>query len=130
MALIFYKCNTCGNIILKVKDGGTTPSCCGKLMTELTPESTDGDLDKHVPVCSRNRNTVCVNVGKTDHPMTEMHHIDFIALETSRGIYLRYLDWDQCDNCNPKACFTISEFELPIAVFTYCNLHGLYLEMC
>lgn len=46
----FYICSVCGNLVEKIVDGGTTPSCCGKPMRELFPASTDGAVEKHVPV--------------------------------------------------------------------------------
>ena len=128
MALMFYKCSVCGNLILKVKDGGTVPSCCDRLMIEEVPESTDGDLEKHVPSIATNENIVCVTIGQIEHPMTEMHHIEFIALETDRRIYIHYLDYSDSNNCKPQACFSICNSEEPIAAYAYCNLHGLYLK--
>lgn len=130
MSLKFYKCNTCGNLIVKIFDGGTTPSCCGKVMTELFPESTDGSLEKHVPVCGRNRDIINVRVGAQDHPMTDMHHIEFIVLETNKGFYLKNTYYPGCEICHPTACFTLGHSEEPVAVYAYCNLHGLYLAEC
>lgn len=130
MSLKFYKCNTCGNIIVKIVDQDTTPSCCGKIMTELRPGMTDGALEKHVPSVGRNRNIVCVTVGSVEHPMEDMHHIEFIVLETTKGFTVKYTYYEGCNNCAPRACFNLGEGEEPVAVYEYCNLHGLYVKEC
>lgn len=129
MSLKFYKCNTCGNLIVKIIDGETIPVCCGKQMTELRPAMTDGALEKHVPVWKRDKNTVDVTVGQIEHPMTLLHHIDFIVLETTKGFYVQNVFNSDCENCKPEACFTICKDEEPVAVYEYCNLHGIYVSM-
>ena len=45
-----YKCEICGNIIEKVIDKGVPVMCCGKPMVELTANTSDGALEKHVPL--------------------------------------------------------------------------------
>ena len=37
MATKFYKCPHCGNVIVKMVDGGPVPVCCGEPMNELDP---------------------------------------------------------------------------------------------
>lgn len=128
--LKLFKCNTCGNIVVKIIDSGVTPSCCGKNMTELIPESTDGALEKHVPVFERKGNVICITVGKEEHPMTDMHHIEFIILETNKGFYIHRIHKEGCEVCLPKACFYMVAGEEPVAVYEYCNLHGLYVCNC
>ena len=102
MATVFYKCPICGNVIMKVEDGGPVPHCCGQEMTRLEPKTMDpsdnmggkdtGLTEKHVPTIERlNDCTVRVCVGSNPHPMTQLHHICFIWLETECGGQLRYL---------------------------------------
>ncbi len=126
MALKFYKCNTCGNIIIKLHDSQMPTECCGKIMEELQPESTDGDKEKHVPKCLVKNNTVCIEVGKIKHPMTKEHHIEFIILETNKGFYVRKFELKECTECIPKACFNLSDGEFSLAAYEYCNIHGIY----
>ena len=55
------------------------------------------------------------------HPMTEEHYIQWICLVTSKGI--QRVNLSSTDK--PEAVFYIGE-EKPVAVYEYCNLHGLW----
>ena len=46
-------------------------------MQLLTANTTDGAREKHVPVVTREGNTVSVNVGSVDHPMIPEHYIEW-----------------------------------------------------
>ena len=50
MALKFYQCNHCGNVAVKPYDKGVPLMCCGEKMTELTANTVDAAVEKHVPV--------------------------------------------------------------------------------
>ena len=92
MATKFFLCTTCGNVVVKVVDSGVVPVCCGDEMQELVPASTDGALERHVPVVEcRDDCTIVVKVGSLPHPMAEEHHIAFIFVETANGGQIQYL---------------------------------------
>ena len=59
----FYICRHCGNIIMKLKDSGVPVVCCGEPMEELKAGTTDGALEKHVPVWKAEGGKVTVAVG-------------------------------------------------------------------
>lgn len=120
MATRFYKCNHCGNVIEKVVDKGAPVVCCGERMQELIPNTVDASGEKHVPVVTQlDENTIKVEVGSVAHPMLEEHHIAFIYVETERGgIRVNLTD-------KPEAVVYLGD-ERPIAVYEYCNLHGLW----
>lgn len=118
----FYKCNICDNIVMKLYDSGIPVKCCGRSMEELVPGTVDAALEKHVPVYRINGCEVLVKVGSDPHPMTEDHYIMWIALETNRGIQVKELKPGDF----PCACFRICEDDAVIAVYEYCNLHGLW----
>lgn len=118
----YYICEHCGNIIEYVKESGVAVMCCGQKMTELIPATSDGALEKHLPLVKVEGENVYVEVGSVEHPMTEAHFIQWIAIETSRGsqkVKLEYTD-------KPKAVFKLAEGEKFIAAYEYCNLHGLW----
>ena len=46
----FYRCEHCGNVITHFVDSGVPVVCCGEPMKELTPNTTDAAVEKHVPV--------------------------------------------------------------------------------
>ncbi len=91
-------------------------------MRELKANTTDAAQEKHVPEVSVEGNLVKVKVGSVEHPMTEEHHIAFIYLETENGVTRKDLD----HTGKPEAVFALAEGEKPVAVYEYCNLHGLW----
>lgn len=117
----FYRCKHCGNIIEKIIDSGVSVICCGEEMTELVPNTTDAATEKHVPAVVVDGSKVTVQVGSVAHPMTEEHYIQWICLVTSKGI--QRVNLSSTDK--PEAVFFIGE-EKPVAVYEYCNLHGLW----
>lgn len=121
MKLEFYKCAHCGNVAVKLFDQGVPLSCCGEEMTLLRAGETDGAAEKHVPVVTVGE-TIHVEVGSVLHPMMEAHFITMIVLETSKGFQVKYLQPGE----EPKADFAVVPGEEPVAVYEYCNLHGLW----
>ena len=117
-----YICEHCGNMIEFIKNKGVPVQCCGQAMTELVPGTSDGAAEKHVPVYTVNGDFVRVIVGSVEHPMAEVHYIEWIAVETERGIYRKNLKPGEA----PKACFTLGTGETVQGVYAYCNLHGLW----
>ena len=118
----FYLCKHCGNIIQKVEDAGVPVVCCGTPMTELVPNTTEAAFEKHLPVVTIQGNTVKVEVGSVEHPMSEAHLISWIALETKRGwmrVHLKHTD-------KPVAYFTLEDGDEAVAAYEYCNLHGFW----
>ncbi|MGI6765893.1 MAG: desulfoferrodoxin family protein [Lentihominibacter sp.] len=120
--MLFYKCDICGNFITFLGDKYVTPVCCGEEMKEVVANTEDAAQEKHVPVVTRDGNSVEVNVGSVDHPMIPEHYITFIILETNRG----YQKADLKPGQAPKAVFALADGEEPVAAYEYCNLHGLW----
>ena len=118
----FFICEHCGNIVEMVKDKGVPVMCCGQKMTELIPGTSDGAVEKHVPVVTVNGNRVSVVVGEAEHPMLDAHYIEWIAIETSKGVQRKMLKPQQA----PEAEFMLTDGESVEAVYAYCNLHGLW----
>ena len=118
----FYTCKNCGNIATFLKDAKAAKSCCGQEMTELIPGSVDAATEKHVPVVTRSGNILTVNVGSAEHPMLAAHFIQWIAVETNQGSQIKYLKPETA----PEAVFALADGEEVVAVYEYCNLHGLW----
>lgn len=120
MATKFYRCNHCGNVIVKVVNSDVPVVCCGEKMTELLPNTVDASGEKHVPVVTKiNEQTIKVEVGSVAHPMLKEHHIAFIYIETETGGKLVNL------NDKPEATVYLGN-DRATAVYEYCNLHGLW----
>lgn len=118
----FYKCASCAKLLSVIDDAPCTPRCCGEPMKELVANTTDGAKEKHVPVYEVVDGKVCVTVGSVEHPMLDAHYIDFVALRTKNGCQIKKLH----PNDAPKACFAILPEDEVVAVYEYCNLHGLW----
>ena len=119
----FYRCEHCGNIVTFLHSAGVPVMCCGQKMTELVPGTVDAAQEKHVPVVETKGSTAHVKVGAVTHPMLEEHFIQWIALETDQGSQIKYLQPGQ----KPEASFSLAEGEQAVAVYEYCNLHGLWM---
>lgn len=121
MATKFYKCPHCGNVIVKLIDSKVPVVCCGEKMVELTPNTVDASSEKHVPkITILDDKNIKVEVGSVAHPMTSEHYIAFIYVETDKGgIHVNLED-------KPEAIIAIGEATV-VAVYEYCNLHGLWM---
>ena len=117
----FYICAHCGNIVEMVHDAGVPVVCCGQKMDELIPNTVEASGEKHIPAVSIKDGIVEVNVGAVDHPMVDVHWIEWVQLQTDKGSRRHYLNPGEA----PKVSFLLGD-EKPVAVYAYCNLHGLW----
>ena len=120
MATRFFKCRHCGNVIQKVVDSKVPVVCCGEKTEELVPGTVEASVEKHLPVVTWiDEKTIKVEVGSVAHPMLPEHHIAFVYVETENGGIRVDL------NDKPEAVIALGA-EKPVAVYEYCNLHGLW----
>lgn len=117
----FYICEHCGNLVGLLHDAGVPLVCCGQKMTKLEAGTVEASREKHIPVATVKGNMVEVAVGAVMHPMTEEHSIAWVYLETDRGGQRK----DLAPGQEAKVTFALAE-EKPLAVYAYCNLHGLW----
>lgn len=117
----FYKCRHCGNVIVKLVDSTVPVVCCGEPMEELVPNTVDAPGEKHKPVVTKVDDCrIRVQVGSVAHPMLPEHHIAFIYVATEHGGRLVNLT----DRPEAEVCVCGDK---PVAVYEYCNLHGLWM---
>ena len=100
---------------------GAPMICCGEEMTELVPNSVEASVEKHTPDVTVSGASISVSVGSLAHPMENDHHIEFVFVETKRGGQRKRLDIGGA----PTVKFSFDDDE-PVAVYAYCNLHGLW----
>ena len=117
----FYVCPHCGNLVEMVNDAGVNPVCCGQKMKELVPNTVEASGEKHIPAVTLGDGFVEVNVGSVDHPMVDVHWIECVKLVTDKGNHRKSLNPGEA----PNVKFLLGE-EKPLAVYAYCNLHGLW----
>ena len=94
--------------------------CCGQKMEELVPNTVEASGEKHIPVVADlGDGRLKIEVGSVHHPMLEEHHIAFVYVETENGgIRVNLKD-------EPVAEVYVGNTK-PVAVYEYCNLHGLW----
>ena len=117
----FFRCDHCGNLSGLISDMGVPLVCCGQKMTELVPNTAEASTEKHLPSVTASVNSIGVQVGSVPHPMEEGHRIEFVFVETEKGGQRKRLS----TGAEPKCDFCFSD-DKPVAVYAYCNLHGLW----
>ena len=117
----FYICEHCGNLVGMVNDSGVPLVCCGAKMKQLVPGTVEASHEKHIPVVSVENGVVTVAVGSVEHPMSAEHSILWVYLETDKGGQRKNLEV----GAPPVVKFALGD-EKPVAVYAYCNLHGLW----
>lgn len=116
----FYRCPVCKKIVLVMDDSPVPLMCCGNKMEELNPNTVEASVEKHLPVVKAEENTLTVSVGSAAHPMEDAHFIKWIYAETDRGGSRVFFAPGQ----KPEAKIPLTG--KPLAVYAYCNLHGLW----
>lgn len=119
----FYICRHCGNIIGMIKSSGVPVFCCGEKMQQLTPNSVEASGEKHIPVVTVEGDKIKVSVGSAEHPMLTEHFIEWIYVQTEKGGQRKSLNAGDA----PTAEFALAG-DKAVAVYAYCNLHGLWVK--
>lgn len=118
----FFVCKHCGNFIGAIKYSGAKMICCGEAMSELAPNTEEAATEKHIPVVSVNDKVVTVTVGSVAHPMSDVHHIAWIYIQTKQGVQRKCLAIDG----EPTITFALTDGDEVVSAYAYCNLHGLW----
>lgn len=122
MKPIFLTCSQCSAVLEVIGGSREKLTVSGSPFEELTPNTSDGAVEKHLPVVERDGCRVTVKVGSVFHPMTPEHSIEWVYLETKKGSQLiRFTPQDE-----PSATFVLAEGDEPVAAYAYCNLHGFW----
>ncbi len=120
-SLRFFRCNHCGNVVVRLLDKGVPVFCCGEKMEEIFANIVEASTEKHLPVVCVKDGFAEVVVGSVAHPMEEAHYINFVAVETENGYTIKTFQ----PQSEPKAKVYVGD-EKVVAVYEYCNLHGLW----
>ncbi len=92
-------------------------------MKLLVANSTDASTEKHVPVYEMLGNSdMLIRVGGVDHPMTEEHHIGWIAVVYQNSIIHEFLE----PGAAPQITIKIDNGYTG-KIYAWCNLHGLWV---
>ena len=117
--LVIKKCSKCGALVKVLNDCTCDDcgiTCCGEVMNEVKPNSTDAAFEKHVPTYERKENKLEV---KVNHVMDDDHYIEWICFITeSREEYIYFEPGIEAtgvfDDVNTGK------------LYAYCNKHGLW----
>ena len=118
----FYICRHCGNLIGMVHDSGVPVVCCGEKMEALIPNAVEASGEKHLPVVTIEAGVINVNVGSVDHPMIPEHFIKWVYVQTENGGQRKAPKPGDA----PNIFFCLGD-DKAVAVYAYCNLHGLWM---
>lgn len=118
----FYICRHCGNQIAMFHASGVPVVCCGEDMEEVVPNTVEASAEKHLPAVTIKEGVMEVSIGSVEHPMVPEHYIEWIYVETEHGGQYRSLTPED----KPEASFILNG-EKAIAVYAYCNIHGLWM---
>lgn len=122
MEMKIYRCSVCGKIVAVIQDSPSPLICCGQKMELLDPATSDGAVEKHVPVVTVEGNKVTVTVGEVAHPMIDSHYIEWICISTKEGRQRKLLQ----PGMEPKAEFLLTDSDEFVSALAYCNLHSLW----
>lgn len=122
MHLKFYYCKHCGKIVTLVNDSKVPTICCGDIMAEIIPGTTEGVTEKHLPSIKVEGNMVTVTIGSELHPSLPEHYIQWIVLQTDRGTQAKKLN----PGDKPQVEFALLPKENVKAAYEYCNIHKLW----
>ncbi len=118
----FFKCEICGNQAGKILDSGVPMFCCGQPMTQMEVQTVEeGAGEKHLPEVKVEGDKIKVKVGSVEHPMIDAHYIQWIYVKTENGGQRKCLKPGDA----PEAEFALAN-DKAVAVYEYCNLHGLW----
>ena len=118
--LVIKKCLKCGAMVKVIEDckcGDCGIRCCGEPMKKITPNDSDGAIEKHKPTYEIDNDNIVV---KVNHVMEEEHYIEYLCLltdNTEEYVYLKPGDR------------AVAKFKKVTSgkVYSYCNKHGLWV---
>lgn len=90
-------------------------------LVELVPNTTEAAVEKHIPMVTALEHGTEIQVGSTLHPSLEEHYIEWIYVELKKGGLEIPFAWNE----EPKVVIPFAKEEI-VAVYSYCNLHGLW----
>lgn len=116
----FYRCTNCDQVYMILKDSQKPMTCCELETIKLSENENKDESESHKPHIRKVGNFVTMTLP--NHPMIDVHHLDFICLETNKGFQFKSLENQEL----PKAEFILSKGEEIVNVYVYCNVHSLW----
>ncbi|MCS7102528.1 MAG: desulfoferrodoxin family protein [Candidatus Korarchaeum sp.] len=116
----FLLCSVCGRIVEEHVSGRGPLTCCGRIMTQLTPNSS-GFPEDHTPRVYLENGEIIIEVGLVPHDMKDENRILWVEIAKDGSQRIReYLG----SLSRPEASFRRLEGSFFIRVL--CSKHGLW----
>jgi superoxide reductase len=119
--MTFYMCPACNQVHIKLIDTNQEMICCGIPEQAIIENCIEEEVNNHLPSIRKVGNFITISVPH-NHPMVDIHHILFIAIETNEGIQVKYIKKDE----PAQAGFILSNHEYIIKAYVFCNVHLLF----
>lgn len=115
----FYICNICGKVIEIINDTKVPTICCGEAMSLLEANTSEGAIEKHIPVYEIKDKEIIIKVGANEHPMEEDHYIMWVAQVKGDTVTRVELFPGQVPEVK-------MEYKEGATIYAYCNKHSLW----
>ena len=119
MEIVIKKCMHCGAVVKAIEDCNCEDcgiKCCGEPMKNLTPNTSDGAAEKHVPMYEILGDVV---EARVEHVMEEDHYIEWISASYEDKEVVKYLKPGE----EAKEIF---DYVPGMVIYAYCNKHLLW----
>jgi superoxide reductase len=113
----FFRCSHCEQVYIKLIDSNQEMMCCGEKTEQLEKLN---HQDEHAIQIRKTGNFVRIKI-ENHLPMTELHHLKFICIETTHGFHYRKIE----DMKYHEIEFMIGLDEEIRETYVYCNIHLL-----
>lgn len=110
----------CNLTVLTLNSSDCIPTCNGKEMEILTPNTVEASIEKHKPVITKTAGGILVICGEAPHPMEEGHHIEWISVHDGNLYMCRAIYPGE----KAEAFFPIDKTD--VTAYAFCDLHGLW----
>lgn len=117
----FYLCPMCNQVHMKIIESDQPMTCCNQEEQLIVENALEEAVMDHLPSIRKVGNFITVSVPY-EHPMMDVHHIVFIAIETNEGFQIKYIKKDE----PAHAGFILSNHEHIIKAYAFCNIHWLF----
>ncbi|VEU82131.1 desulfoferrodoxin family protein [Acholeplasma hippikon] len=114
-----FECESCNDVWIKLQVAETM-NCCQNELHQVKENMDPEVIETHTPIIKKMGDFIYVEVNK-EHPMLDVHHLELIIIETNHGVHVKKLFSQNLI----KAQFILTEGEVIINIYVYCNVHHL-----
>lgn len=119
--MTFYRCTNCNHVYVNILSHENEPTCCGEKTIPIEHNISFEDTYQHLINVRQIGKFLTITMKQT-HPMIDVHHLEFICVETTEGYHLKRLHLDQ----EVKLDFIMSLNEEVTNIYVYCSVHSLW----